>query len=233
MSQSIVILHGWGLYGKTYQRLEEILKKNGYSVFAPDLPGFGDEVLPSPNYKLSDYVAFVDNLVIKHKLHKPIFIGHSFGGRVTIKYAFTYPEKVKKIILTGVPVIREISLKKKVAFIFATLGGKMMKGLPLSFYNLLRKVLYHWIGDWDYYKSGPLKQVFVNIVGEDLVQYITQLKIPVILVWGKGDRLVPVRIVDKIKKLVPNAEVVIMQNATHSPLRDEPEEFYEAIKPFL
>lgn len=233
MSQSIIILHGWGLRGKTYARLEEILKKNGYSVFAPDLPGFGDEPLPSPSFKLSDYVAFIDDLLKKQKFDKPIFIGHSFGGRVSIKYAFTYPEKTKKIILTGVPIIREISFKKKIAFIAATLGGKVMKQFPLSFHNFFRKALYYWIGDWDYYKSGPLKQLFVNIIGEDLVQYITQLKVPVVLVWGKRDAIVPVSILDKVKKLVPNAEVVIMPDANHSPLRDNPEEFYEAIKPFL
>jgi pimeloyl-ACP methyl ester carboxylesterase len=100
-----------------------------YSILIPDLPGFGKSNEPNENWNLDDYVEFVDEFIkkasrkggfelVKNILKKmqdgstgllsqwsqqtkPILIGHSFGGRIAIKYAAKYPEKIDKLILTG------------------------------------------------------------------------------------------------------------------------------------
>src|SRR3989338_11260331 len=96
----IIILHGWGLRGSVYRKLIELLKQKGHKVFAPDLPGFGHEPLLNNSMKLDDYILFVKNFIAEKKIKKPIIIGHSFGGRVTVKYAFLYPDEIDKLILT-------------------------------------------------------------------------------------------------------------------------------------
>jgi len=231
--KNIIILHGWGLSGKTYSRLIELFKKEGCLVFAPDLPGFGSEPLQKPSTELNDYVKFVHDFIMKHKMQKVILIGHSFGGRVAIKYAFEHPKNVSKLILTGVPVIRKKSLQKQLAFIAAIVGGKFLSLFPQTAREFFRKILYFMIGEWDYYKSGPLKQVFKNIIGEDLVQYIQKIKIPTLLIWGKDDRLVSASSVEKIKNYIPHAKVIIVSKTGHKLPYENAALFFEKVLPFI
>lgn len=231
MKKSIVILHGWGLSGAKYNQLSELLEREGYRVFAPDLPGFGLEPLKSESMNLDDYTCYVDDLIKKNKIKKPIFIGHSFGGRIALKYGWEHPEKVSKIILTGTPIIRNKTLLKKMAYVMAIMGGKVFKKLP--FKNLLRKSLYFLIGEWDYYRSGNLSQTFKNIIGKDLIQYFKNIKVPVFLVWGEDDMITPARDLRKLGKIRSDIKSVIIPGIGHNAPYEKPEEFWKAIKAFI
>ncbi len=230
---TIIILHGWGLKGSVYGKLIAILRKKDYKVFAPDLPGFASKSLVKDSMVLDDYVEFIHRFIEKNKLSKPILIGHSFGGRIAIKYVWRYPEDVSKIILTGVPVIRHQSLGKKLAYVAAIIGGKILRAFPIQVQDISRKVLYRSIGEWDYYKAGPLRQVFKNIIGEELIIYVKSIQIPVLLVWGGDDHITPFSDVEKIKKLIPYAQSIIVSNADHKLPYLKPQEFFAAVQSFL
>lgn len=233
MKKNIIILHGWGLNGSKYSELEKVLQKKGYEVFAPDLPGFGSEALKSKSMKLDDYVDFVKEYIKKNDIKDIVLIGHSFGGRVCVKFAWMYPAYISKVILTGVPIIRNVTIKKRIAFLVAKSGKIALEKMPFSIKNLFRKILYKSIGEWDYYKSGNLKEVFKNIVNEDLRVYLKQLQHPVYLVWGEEDKFVPVSDIKKIKKLLPGCKSVVITNEGHSLPYKNPEVFYKAIEKFL
>lgn len=233
MKQSIIILHGWGLNGSKYNELSKILKNKGFDVYLPDLPGFGQESLKSESMNLDNYVDFVNKLIKQNKIEKPIIIGHSFGGRVGIKYSYIYPDNVSKLILTGVPVIRHITFKKRIVKVMAIAGHLFFDKAPGNINSILRKILYQSIGEWDYYKSGSLKEVFKNIIKEDLLLYAKELIIPTLLVWGEDDKLVPVSDVVKIKKIIQDANFVIIPNVGHKLPYEKPELFFDSIKSFI
>src|SRR3989338_11212388 len=130
MKEPIILLHGWGLQGNKYKEIASYFTKRGHAVFTPDMPGFGSEKLSSSSLFLKDYVAFIHTVVKRNKLKNIIFIGHSFGGRVLLKYVAMYPESVKKIIMTGVPIIRHTSLRKKTGFLVAKIGGLIVLFFP-------------------------------------------------------------------------------------------------------
>jgi len=161
----IVLLHGWGVSSDKYleliKKLYSILNTQ-YSILVPDLPGFGKSEEPKDNWKLDDYVEFVDEFIkktsrkggfelVKNILAKKIeqykqydnmyyhteatqkfiLIGHSFGGRIVIKYAGKYPEKIDKLILTGAAGIKhKLTVKQR---LFSILGktGKTIFSLPV------------------------------------------------------------------------------------------------------
>lgn len=233
MKKDIVILHGWGLAGSKYNQLSDLLKKEGYKVFSPDLPGFGNEPLKSESMDLNDYAEFVRSFIKKHKILNPIFIGHSFGGRIAIKYSAKYEKEVCKIILTGVPIIRDISFFKKIVFLLAFFGGKLFRVFPISIQKTIRKMLYFMIGEWDYYNSGNLREVFKKIINEDLFQYLFKIKLPIIFVWGEEDYVTPAAGLIKIKKHFPLAIYQIISNVGHKFPYEKPEIFLKTIKPFL
>lgn len=230
---SIIILHGWGLKGSVYKELAVMLQKSGHKAYILDFPGFGTEPLVNNHMVLDDYVAFLKKFIEKNKLKKPILVGHSFGGRVAIKYAWKYPEDTTSLILTGVPLIRHTTLKKKIAYICAVVGGKTLKMLPKETRAFMRKVLYASIGEWDYYKAGPLQQVFKNIIGEGLTFYAKDIHVPTLLVWGKNDKIVPASDIEKIKKYIPQATSVIVEGEDHKLPYLNPRLFFDAIKSSL
>lgn len=231
MKQPIIILHGWGLNGSKYNQLLKILKNKGFDVYSPDLPGFGQEPLISESMKLDDYIEFIDKYIKRNKIENPILIGHSFGGRIALKYGWEYPEKVSKIILTGTPVIRNRTLVKRFAYLIAILGGKIFKNL--FFKEKLRKSLYFFIGEWDYYKAGPLTQVFKNIIGEDLVKYFKEIKVPVFLVWGEKDMITPVNSVNKMTKIRNDVRSIIVPGIGHKLPYERPDIFVKSLESFI
>lgn len=229
----IIILHGWGLRGQIYDSLSNLLKRKGYKVFAPDLPGFGSEPLESESMILDDYIEFVDNFMKKNSLSKPILIGHSFGGRIAIKYTWKYQNKISKLILTGVPITREISILKRVILLTAIAGHQLLKLFPAQIRDFLRKRMYFIIGEWDYYKAGKLKETFKKIISEDLLQYIKEIKLPIIFVWGKEDTTTPVFNLNRIKKYLPLAEYKIISGTGHKLPYQRSEIFLRTIEPFI
>lgn len=229
----IIILHGWKLQGNTYKKLTELLRKKGHDVFSWDLPGFGQEELPSESFTLSDYVNFVVKKMDKEKIGKAIFIGHSFGGRVVLLLSSKHPSRVEKIILTGVPVIRNTSLVKQVQFRTAKIGKSFLSIMPVFVGEFFRKVLYYLIGEYDYYNAGRLKTVFKNTTSVDLLPYFKNATVPVICVWGVEDAIVPISVMNKMQKIKPENAYVRLEGLGHSPLRDNPEIYYNAIENYL
>lgn len=215
MKTPILILPGWKLPGTLYADLVLLFKKRGYRAFALDLPGFSQDKLKVDLLTLDDYVEFVEKFMKSYKISSAILIGHSFGGRLAIKYAYLYPKRVEKLILTGVPIIRNITLKKRAASILAFVGKKMIWVFPHFAREFLRKLLYYSIGEWDYYKSGNLKKVFVNVINEDLAIYLKKIYCPIFLLWGEKDTFIPASDIEKIKKLNPNIESKIIPGCGH------------------
>lgn len=230
---TILLLHGWGLRGAVYRELITLLKEKGHKVFFPDLPGFGQEPLINNSMKLDDYVQFIKNFIKKNKIKNPIIIGHSFGGRIAVKYSFLYPEEVDKLVLTGVPIIRHVTFKKRIGYITAVLGGKLFMIFPEPVQKFFKIFLYKSIGEWDYYKAGSLKEVFKNIINEDLVEYAKEIKNQVFLVWGKDDKIVPASDIEKIKKIIPKSRHAILQNAGHKAPYLNATDFFKKIKSFI
>lgn len=233
MKTSIVILPGWKLSGMLYKNLVTLCAKQGYETYAIDFPGFGTTKLESDSMTLNDYVEFVYRFIQQHKMSSIIIIGHSFGGRVAIKYAMLHADSVRKLVLTGVPVIRHTSLKKKSAYLAAVLGKLVLKIFPNSWGKFFRKVLYFGIGEWDYYKSGNLKNVFVNVINEDLGDYVKRISVSTLLVWGEKDTFTPVSDVEKIMKMNKKIQSILVKNATHRLPIDNPETFFKAVRSFL
>lgn len=229
----IIILHGWGLRGSTYQKLAELLRQRSYRVYAPDLPGFGSEPLAKQSMNLDDYVLFVQSFLKKKRVKPVILIGHSFGGRVAIKYAYTYPKEVAKLILTGVPLVRDRSLRRKVATLAAVIGGTLLRNSPKPIREFFRKVLYFAIGELDYYKAGPLRQVFKNVVAEELAGTLKNVSVPVLLVWGEKDRMTPLPHLRRIKKIIPHIPLCIVPNSAHKLPHEHSALFVSKIEAFL
>ena len=92
----IILLHGWGVDISIFDSITNMLKTK-YTVYAIDLPGFCKSEEPDIPYNLDDYVELLYQFIVDLDIYNPILLGHSFGGRIAIKFASSY--KVNKLIL--------------------------------------------------------------------------------------------------------------------------------------
>ena len=268
----IVLLHGWGVdSGKYVELIKKLytIHNTQFKIIIPDLPGFGKSGEPKENWKLDDFVEFVNKFVektsrksgfelvkdiLKEKLEKYkqygntyyhtetaskiILIGHSFGGRVAIKYAAKYPEKIDKLILTGAAGIKhKLTAKQKALFILAKIG-KMIFSLPVidnfqkPAHNIFSKIARK--KKKDYYNASPrMKEIMKNVLLEDLTGYLNKIKTPTLLVWGKEDKTTPLADGEIMKSRVENCELRIVNNANHSLPYQKAEEFGEIVGEFI
>lgn len=231
----VVILPGWKLPASRFAPLVNKLKKRGFRVLCPDLPGFGKVELTRA-LTLTDYAEYVVNYIYKNVYKKVILIGHSFGGRVGILLATTRPELIKGLVLTGIPTLKTEPTVKRLLFLLAAKIGKSFFQLPVvsMFGPLARKVLYKLSGTWDYYHtSGFLKETFINTVSFNLEPYLPKITVPTLVLWGEEDLIVPRPLGFKMAKLIPGAQWVSVAKAGHSLPYQAPEKFVDEVEKFL
>jgi len=224
----VVLLHGWNITGKKYSKLSDFLKKKGYKVYAPDLPGFGTESLLKKTLELDDYVLFLKTFLAKHSLPKIFLVGHSFGGRVSIKFTAKYPQNIKKLILTGVPGLPPVRGCKIKFFGFVSKAGKIVFSLPLLsvFQKYARKGIYKLAGASDYQiASGKLKETFLKIIREDLVTPMQKISVPTVLIWGKKDKSVPEKIAKEMSRIITNSILEVFPQSGHKLPYENTDEF--------
>jgi pimeloyl-ACP methyl ester carboxylesterase len=94
----LVLLHGFGDAGSTFQFLVDQLKSDWF-VIAPDWRGFGDSSLRARSYWFPDYVADLEALLAIYSPEKPAnLIGHSMGGNIAGLYSGVFPERVAAFV---------------------------------------------------------------------------------------------------------------------------------------
>ena len=202
---AIVLLHGWGQNIQMMQMLGEPFK-NEYRIIVVDLPGFGLSEEPKEAMGVDGYTTLIEKLLKELNVKKPILIGHSFGGRISVKYASR--NDVEKVILLS-PALRghdKKGLKTKVL--------KTLKKVPVI------KTLEGWaknhIGSRDYKAASPImKDVLVKTVNEDLSLDAKKIKVPVILIYGNCDSEVPMEDTKEYERLIPDCGLILYEGCTH------------------
>jgi len=231
----ILILHGWQVPVARYFSLKELFQKAGFQVLVPQLPGFAFKETIKKAYQLDDYLDFVVDFLKKKKIDNIFLIGHSFGGRIAIKFAILHPEKIRALILTGVPAIREKKFKRQMFFVAAKIGKIFFAIPPFSFLQpVTRKLLYFLSDEWDYYQTkGKMRETFQKIINENLESLLTKIKAPTLLIWGEKDRIVPLSVAQEMVKRISGAKLTIIANASHKLPYEKPKIFSEKCLKFF
>jgi pimeloyl-ACP methyl ester carboxylesterase len=229
---SVLLLHGWGGRIESFTPLYDDLMRS-YTVYAIDFPGFGDSSLPVVPWGSADYAQLTLAVMDRLQLTSPHIIAHSFGGQVTMNLAAAHPERLGKLVLVASAGVRgPRTLKARVKRCVSRLGKWVaMYGGGVG--KALRGVLYQRIQSQDYANAGPLRPTLVKVVNEDLRVLLPRIKSPTLLVWGEHDRDVPLAAAQVMARLIPDAQLVIFENAGHFPYLDQFDRFRLLVGRFL
>jgi len=232
----VLILHGWGGSSDSWLNVQEILVKNGYQVIVPDFPGFGKSENPPTPWGIKEYTDFVFNFVNQLKLDQIFLLGHSFGGRIAIRFTTLYPEKVKRLILSNSAGIKaKPDLKACLIFLLVKWGNALFKKKVLvEFKDYARNFLYFFLRKRDYVKANEfMKKSMKKVIEEDLLPDLPKIKNNTLIIWGNKDKMVPVKFAKVFKEKIKNSQLIVFPNVGHSPHLETPEKLAQTILDFL
>lgn len=234
---TLLMLHGWGADSTHYTEVGPTLAKAGYRVIVPDLPGFGSSGYPPKAWSISDYRNWLKALTEELGLKSFILFGHSFGGRISIKYSINFPYQLKALILCGSAGIKPnpATIKRKVIELTAEVGKRAfsLPGLKNAA-PFARKVLYKLAGSRDYNEAqGVMKETIVKALEEDLTPLLGQISVPTFLLWGGVDDATPVSDGKKMNSLIKDSVFKVLEGERHNLPKYAPEKTAAEIESFL
>jgi pimeloyl-ACP methyl ester carboxylesterase len=229
--ENFLILHGWNGSSDSWRKIIEILEIK-YKVICPDFPGFGKTETPKISWSLSDFVEWLKEFTEKLDLKEFFLLGHSFGGRVAIKFSISYPEKVKKLILVSPGGIKQKwGLKEKIAFQLAKVGNAIFSKKPFfRFKDGARNLFYRVMRIKDYSRArGIMKETMKKIVEEDLLPELSKIQNKTLIIWGEKDKIIPLKYAFIFKEKIKNSKLEILPKIFHSPHLEDPEKLAEVL----
>jgi pimeloyl-ACP methyl ester carboxylesterase len=211
--KDIVLLHGWGQNIEMMKPLGDPFSDR-YRITILDLPGFGQSEEPKEAWTMSNYNEMLEDFLNQVQVKKPIMIGHSFGGRLAIRYSAEHP--IEKLVLFGAPCIRiqeELPVTVKIL--------KSLKQVPGL--DNLGEYMKKFIGSRDYKAASPImRKTLVEVVNEDLSKYAREIEEPTLLIWGDQDTEAPVREAKELEKIMIDAGLILLPGTHYAYLENLP-----------
>jgi pimeloyl-ACP methyl ester carboxylesterase len=224
-----------------------------YRCIALDLPGFGDSPLPDDeDVSINGYARVVDRLCDALGIEAPDVIGNSMGGFVGAELAISYPTRVQRLVLISPAGITTEHLARRPLMTLARLAAMAESGLAgqrdaFVRRKRLRRLVLQSVVRYPEKLSGPLAWELINgsgrkgflpaldaLIGYPIADRLPQIEIPVLLVWGRNDILVPVGDAERYEELIgSNARKVIFEDTGHVPMIERPNSFNRLVAEFL
>ncbi len=233
--EALLLLHGWGASCQSFRGIINAVKHK-YRCVALDFPGCGQSAVMENPWDLDDYVVLVKKFIDALELENPIMIGHSHGGRVTLKMAadgVVLPKKI--ILLDSAGLIPKKSAKQK----FRAGSFKAIKRvltLPLlekPCAGLLERARAHY-GSADYNSAPPvLRQTLVSLVNTDIRDILPRISASTLLIWGENDTATPLSDAKIIEKAIKDCGLCVIPNTGHWSFVENPVMAHAIIRNFL
>ncbi|MBI2018634.1 alpha/beta hydrolase [Candidatus Daviesbacteria bacterium] len=229
--KNLILLHGWGLDSSTFWPSVDLLKDN-LTLWILDLPGFGRSDIPKKAFNTKDYAQIIADFIRKKKISKPTLLGHSFGGKISIRFANLYPNLMDKLILVGSAGLkRDHSFANTIAYPLAKIVHYLIPDI-FNIKTIIRKKFYKKI-ESDYENAGVMKDTLLKTLKEDLTDNLKKVGNETLLIWGDADRAVPLKYGKRMYRLLPNSKLIIMEEQGHFLHVHDPERFANYVKLFL
>jgi len=257
--KTVVLIHGNLSSSVHWQTTIEALEPE-YTVYAPDMRGFGDSSYNREFNSLGELAAELMELTDALGIGDCYLVGWSTGGGVAMEFAAARPEQVKGLILldsvppAGYPMFKKgpdlqpiltepLTTRDEVASdpvqiipaVNALTSGDrdtMQYIWNLTIFNLNKPS----DEDYEVLLDGTMKQrcpvdVAYSLLKFNIVDRLQSIKCPITIMHGEKDIVVPIAWAQASFPLYgENAKKVIFENAGHSPISDVPDEFFAALR---
>ncbi len=229
----LILMHGWGCDHTTVRSIAATAAQT-HTVYNIDFPGFGGSQEPAEVWGVELYTRLIEDLVRKEGLERPVLIGHSFGGRVSILYASR--NEVDKVVLVDAAGIKPKRSLKYYLKVYSFKAGKRFWELLLGKEKAQERVDRMRVkrGSSDYAGASPMmRRILSKVVNEDLTDCLPLISAPTLLIWGENDTATPIADAKKMSRLIPGSGLVSFPGCGHYSFLDNPIQFRAVLSSFL
>ena len=247
----LLFLHGWSSNWQVF--LLNIAAFMGtHRCLALDLPGFGASDMPTEPISIQGYAQTVSAVCDALGVESVSVVGNSMGGFVGTELALSFQTRVDRLVLVSAAGLSTEQIARGPSLALArlvTAGLPYVRGVEPAVVrrSRLRRAAMQWAVRYPEKLSVPLAQELVLIFGKpgfvpalaalldySLRERLSQIEIPVLVVWGRNDLLVPVGDAFRYQELIgDNARVEIFEDTGHTPMLERPSRFNELLRGFL
>ena len=218
---AVVLVHGLTVSGNyLLPTAAELL--NDFAVYIPDLPGFGASEKPRHVLDIAEMAETLRVWMDALGLERAYLLGNSLGCHTVAALAAHYPERVAGAILVS-PV--------------GDPGGRNVLRLAARALNdFLREPRSFWATMLqDLWKAGVRRTLLTlrSLQQFRLEAWLPQVNVPVLVVGGERDRIVPRWWMDRVAALLPQGHVVLIPEAKHVPNFSHPKQLAALVRSFM
>jgi pimeloyl-ACP methyl ester carboxylesterase len=255
-----ILLHGFPEFWMGWSHQVDSLVQAGYRVWIPDQRGYNTSDKPTDiaSYRLDAVADDICGLITASGRERAVVCGHDWGGVAAWRLANKYPEKVSRLVIANSPhfavMMRHIKssvtqLMKSWYMFFFQLPKLPEHGLSRNNYRALVGVLRGTSrrgsfsnADIDSYRSawqqpgaisGMLNWYRAAFRAQRGAGGSPRITVPTLLIWGTKDHALETAIAHKSIALCDAGELLLIEEAGHWLLHEEPERINAAIRDFL
>jgi pimeloyl-ACP methyl ester carboxylesterase len=236
----VLLMHGLGGSIESWtNNIEELAKS--MRVIAVDLPGFGLSDKPKMNYTIRFYKRCAVQLLKQLQLEQASIVGSSLGGQVAAEVAINNPSLVRRLVLIspvgalprsfkGSPALSryvKVVNAQSVQDVKKALSAVDNKPVDDSYAQLVLQKM----------STPGAKEAFLSALAGSakaprLNNRLNRIKSPTLVLWGKEDYMIPVKLVEPFVNM-KNCRIVMLENCGHRPHFERPELFNRIVADFL
>jgi pimeloyl-ACP methyl ester carboxylesterase len=185
------------------------------SVIGPDLFGFGSTPPPPEPWGSDDYARHLLPLFEADGVlaERVVIVGHSFGGRVAVRLQRLVPDRIERMVLTGVPLLDRPDRRSRPPTPYRLI--RRLHALGLIGADRMEAARNRY-GSRDYREAqGVMRGVLVASLGERYTEDMAAIDCPVQLVWGEQDTEVPLEVAVRAQGIFPRATLTVLPGVGH------------------
>ncbi len=247
----LLFLHGLGgLWQNWLLNIPAFM--DSHRVVAPDLPGFGRSEAPAGKVSIHGYGRIVDALCKELGLREVAVVGNSMGGFIGAELAHAFSTRVRRLVLVSAAGLSVEHLWREPLLVGARAFGVLttragLRSEPIVRRARLRRLFLQPIVRYPEKLSGPLAMelvagsgstgfmpAFEAVLNHSFRDHLGDIEVPVLIVWGRNDVLVPVADAFEFERLIgDNARAVIFEDTGHLSMLERPSRFNALLRDFL
>lgn len=251
---TFILLHGFGASVYSWHKVMQPMSQLG-SVIAYDRVAFGLTERPMSwsgenPYTMDAQVEQLIGMLNHFGIQKAILVGNSAGGTLAIQTALKYPKRVEALILVDPAVYSGEGSPAWLRFIQKTpqmqrLGPLLVRSIKKWGVDMLKQAWHDpsritpedltayqkplMLDNWD----KALWNLTIAGSKNDLAGRLKELNLPILVITGDDDRIIPTTQSIRLAGELPNASLSVIKDTGHVPQEEDPLAFMQAIRIFL
>jgi pimeloyl-ACP methyl ester carboxylesterase len=240
---AVVFVHGFPMDHAVWEAFVKPLTFN-YTIILPDNPGFGKSALPEGEMEMDVYTDSIKAVLEAEQISSCVMIGHSMGGYITLRFAEAFPQKLKGMGLLHSTSREDDKAKKEdrqrvadfvrrngaAPFVKELIRKLFSDGYTASHRNEIKRLIerYSLIQP-----EGIACASLAMGMRTDTTAVLRQVMAPVLFIWGKEDKTIPLQQALQLTHLPQRSLVHILEHVAHMGMLEAPAETENAVLEFL